>query len=74
MRVVVEGGDFIDLWQKTLVDLLNIGTVKWTGLSGGKNCRKGVTQSRKPDKTSKPCQFHISLWAEAQFASDLSQR
>jgi hypothetical protein len=29
---MIEGGDFFDLREKALVDLLHVGTGEWTGL------------------------------------------
>ena len=37
--MVIEGGDFVDLRQQTLIDLLNVRAGKRTSLRGGESCR-----------------------------------
>ena len=50
MRVVIEGWDFVDLWEQALVNLLDIWTGKRAGL-GWEECWKGRDAEQKPGKS-----------------------
>ena len=47
MRMVIEGGNLFDLRQQALVDLLNVGAGKRTGLGRANAGRKSIRTNRE---------------------------
>jgi hypothetical protein len=47
MRVVVEGGDFFDLRQQALINLLDIGSGERASLGGGENGKEAYKTEQR---------------------------